>query len=238
MAEGFADLVGVSNVLPAVGGRNAESIDAIIRRAPSVLTSRDRAVTRHDFEVIAQEASSEVSRAACRGEMSQDGEIEVVVLPARRPGEVIPDPFLSTGLKEHVQRYLSRRCLVNVQPQVRLATFQSVDVALTLRLRPNSNFIVVRAKAREWVRRFLDPYLGGLDGQGWPFSGTLFAQDFARMVSDIPEVRHVSKVRVFQVESEDATPGWETGQGDELLVLDSADLFVLRGVRVIAEEAE
>ena len=237
VAEGFADLVGVSNVLPAVGGRNAESIDAIIRRAPSVLTSRDRAVTRHDFEVIAQEASGEVSRAACRGEMSRDGEIEVVVLPTRRPGEVTPDPFLSTGLKEHVQRYLSRRCLVNVQPRVRLATFQSVDVALTLRLRPNSNFIVVRAKAREWVKRFLDPYQGGLDGQGWPFSGTLFAQDFARMVRDLPEVRHVSKVRVFEVQAEDGTPGWETGQGDELLVLEKADLFVLRGVRVIAEEA-
>ena len=41
MAEGFSDLVGVSNLLPASGGRNSESIEEIIRRAPSVLTSRD-----------------------------------------------------------------------------------------------------------------------------------------------------------------------------------------------------
>jgi hypothetical protein len=238
LAEGFADLVGVHNDLPAVGGRNAESIDEIIRRAPSVLTSRDRAVTRLDFELIAKEASGEVSRAACDGQMTDDGEIEVVILPARRPGEVTPDPFLSTGLKEHVQRYLAHRCLVNVQPSVRLATFQPVDVAITVRLKPQTNFIQVRAKAREWVRRFLDPYEGGLEGDGWPFSGTLFAQDFGRMIREIPDVRHVSKVRVFPVALEDSTPGWETGQGNDVLVLDSQDLFVVRGVRVVAEEAE
>jgi len=234
VAEGFADLVGVLNYLPANGGRNAESIEEIIRRAPSVLTSRDRAVTRLDFEIIAREASSEVARAACDGRMSGDGEISVVVLPRRRGDELIPDPFLSTGLKEHVQRYLSRRCLVNVQPQVRLATFKDVDVSVTLRLRPNANFINVREQATEWIRRFLDPYFGGLDGGGWPFQGTLYAQDFGRMVTDIPGVRHVVRVQVY--DSKPGLPGWERGQGLETLVLDSHDLFVCRNVRVVAEE--
>jgi predicted phage baseplate assembly protein len=171
LCEGFNDLVKVTNLLPATGGRNAESIEEIIRRAPSVLTSRDRAVTRLDFEVIAKEASGEVARAACDGRMASDGEVEVVILPQRRPGELIPDPFLSTGLKEHVQRYLAKRCLVNVTPKVRLATFQKVDVAVTVRLRPHANFILVRELAKGWVKTFLDPYEGGLDGQGWPFGG-------------------------------------------------------------------
>ena len=38
--------------------------EEIVRRAPSILTSRDRAVTRADFEIIAMEASGEVARAA------------------------------------------------------------------------------------------------------------------------------------------------------------------------------
>ena len=234
IAEGFADLVGVGNFLPANGGRNAETIEEIIRRAPSVLTSRDRAVTRLDFEVIAKEASGEVARAACDGRMSDEGEIEVTILPQRRGNELIPDPFLSTGLKEHVQRYLGKRCLVNVQPRVRLATFRDVDVSVTLRLRPNANFILVREHARDWVRRFLDPYLGGLDHGGWPFKGTLYAQDFGRMVTDIAEVRHVVKVEVY--EAKPGSPGWERGQGTDSLVLDAHDLFVCRNVRVVSEE--
>jgi predicted phage baseplate assembly protein len=239
MAEGFSDLVGVSNLLPASGGRNSESIDEIIRRAPSVLTSRDRAVTRLDFEIIAKEASGEVARAACDGRMGADGVVPIVVLPHRRSGEKIPDPFLSIGLVDHVQRYLSKRCLVNVRPEVRLATFQEVDVLVKLRLRPNANFIQVRERAKEWVGRFLDPYDGGLDANGWPFSGTLYAQDFGRMVSDLNEVRHVVDVQVFEVRKEGMDldyPGWEKGQGVDSLVLSVDDLFVLRHVRVVSEE--
>lgn len=250
VCESFGDVVQLSNVLPAAGGRNAESIDEILRRAPSVLTSRDRAVTRMDFEVIAKEASGEVARAACDGRMADDGEVEIVILPNRMDNELIPDPFLATGLKEHVQKYLAKRCLVNVAPKVRLATFQPVDVSLMVRLRPNANFVLVREHAKAWVRRFLDPYLGGLDGLGWPFRGTLFAQDFGRMVTDLPEVRHVVEVQVYPVDTDagglmprpggpgDAGPGWERGEGHTTLVLDRSDLFVLRHVRIVSEEGE
>jgi hypothetical protein len=236
-AEGFADVVAVRNVLPASGGRNAESIEEIIRRAPSVLTSRDRAVTRLDFEIIAREASGEVARAACDGAMADDGVVDIIILPHRRADEVVPDPFLSTGLKEHVQRYLGRRCLVNVQPQVRLATFKTIDVSLTIRMRPNANFLAVREASQQWIRRFLDPYAGGLDGDGWPFSGTLFGQDFGRMVTDIPEVRHVVDVSVYDVSAaRDKAPGWEKGQGSTLVPLDTHDLFVVRHVRIVSED--
>jgi predicted phage baseplate assembly protein len=236
--EGYADMLEVKNVLPATGGRNSESIEEIIRRAPSVLTSRDRAVTRMDFEVIARESSAEVARAACNGKMDRDGDVDVVILPHRRADERTPDPFLATGLKEHVQRYLGRRSLVNVSPTVRLAQFQEVDVSVSLRLRPNANFVQLRETASQWVKTFLDPYTGGLDGQGWPFGGALYAQDFGRMVKDLPEVRHVSGVRVYAIDNpESTTPGWDTGTGQEVLVLpDHLDLFILRNVRVVAEE--
>ncbi|MBW1879218.1 MAG: hypothetical protein JRJ84_12720, partial [Deltaproteobacteria bacterium] len=107
-------------------------------------------------------------------------------------------------------------------------------------LRPNANIIQARLKAGAWVTKFLDPYLGGLDGKGWPFSGTLYAQDFGRMVSDIPEVRHVVTVQLYEIPEErsDSIPAWEEGQGVSTLVLDKADLFILRKVRVTTEEGE
>lgn len=233
--EGFADLVDVINVLPGHGGRNAESIDEIIRRAPSILTSRDRAVTRRDFEIIAKEASAEVARAACLGGVGADGGIEVVILPQRRGEEELPDPFLAAGLRQHVQTWLARRCLVNVQPKVRLATFLGVDISLDLRLRSHANPVSVRDAVVGWVRRFLDPYVGGLDGEGWPFGATLYAQDLARVVADVPEVRHVVEVRLFPHDAlvgPGRAPGWEVSPGVNVLSLADADLLRLGEVRV------
>jgi hypothetical protein len=237
VCDGFGDRVQVTNLLSATGGRDAERIDEIIARAPSLLTSRDRAVTRQDFEIIAKEASGEVARAACTGDMGPDGTVRVVILPRRREGEVLPDPFLSVGLRDHVESYLAKRCLINVTPKVRLSTFLPIDVSITLRLRANANVLVVREQAELWIRYFLDPYVGGLDGEGWPFQATLFAQDFGRMVSDIAEVRHVSAVRVYDVsDAARRAPGWEEGEGVAELVLENQDLVAVRKVRVRIEE--
>jgi hypothetical protein len=238
ICEGYGDAVAVTNLVPTTGGRDAETIEEIIRRAPSLLTSRDRAVTRTDFEIIAREASGEVARAACRGRLDEDGRVDIIVLPRRREGEQVPDPFLSGGLRDHVSKYLKRRCLINVDPVVHLAAFLPIDVSVTLRLRPNANVILVREQASRWVEHFLDPYSGGLDGEGWPFGGTLYAQDFARMVSDLPEVRHVVDVQLYDMRGTDprGVPGWEEGLGDGELLLQEHDLFVVRRVRIRTEE--
>jgi predicted phage baseplate assembly protein len=239
LCETLGDVADVTNLLPATGGRDAETIDAIIRRAPSVLTSRDRAVTRSDFEVIATEASGEVARAACSGELGDDGQVDIVVLPRRRDGEGVPDPFLSAGLRDHVATYLKRRCLINVSPVVQLARFMPIDVSVTLRLRQNANIVHVRESAEAWVRGFLDPYSGGLDREGWPFNGTLYAQDFARMVSDIHEVRHVVDVHMFdltEMGSDRSVPGWEEGEGSGELQLVEQALFDVRRVRIQTED--
>jgi len=241
LVEGHADVVKVENLLPASGGRDAESIDEIVRRAPGLLTSRDRAVTRSDFAIIATEASGEVARASCDGTIdTAEGTVEVVILPRRREGEKVPDPMLATGLRDHVQRYLKQRCLINVNPEVRLASFLPVDVSVTLRMRPNANLIAVREAVHTWIDTFLDPYVGGLDGDGWPFHGTLYAQDFARMVTTIPEVRHVVDVQIYDVSGErqrPGAPGWEEGRGVTELQLGDKDLLVVRRIRIKTDEA-
>ena len=234
----FNGVLDVSNLLPATGGRNAETVDEIIRRAPTLLTTRDRAVTQNDFEAIAKEASSEVARAACMGLMETDGDVEVVILPTRREDEKIPDNFLASGLRDHVSTYLKRRCLINVNPIVRLAEFLPIDISITLRLRPNSDIIAIRESAEKWVYNFLDPYTGGLDGNGWAFGGTLYSQDLARMVSDIPDVRHVTDVFLFDMSSDPKkeSPGWEISMGEKDIALTKYDLYVVRKIRVRIEE--
>ena len=100
--------------------------------------------------------------------------------------------------------------------------------------------IAVREQAQVFVRKFLDPYDGGIENKGWPFGGTLYAQDFGRIVSEISAIRHVTDVKLFGVEEgrDQQFPGWEKGQGSDLLTLDNEDLFIVRHVRILSEDGE
>ena len=97
----------------------------------------------------------------------------------------------------------------------------------------------VREQAIVWIKRFLDPYAGGLDGDGWPFGGTLYAQDLARLVTDVGEVRNVAEVQLYDLsaaELQDQGPGWELGEGADVLYQAEHDLFHVGRIRVVAEE--
>jgi hypothetical protein len=60
------------------------------------------------------------------------------------------------------------------------------------------------------------------------------------MVADIPDVRHVIDVQLYDASGEKkrGVPGWEEGEGQRELVLVMQDLFTVRRVRVRTEEAE
>jgi hypothetical protein len=71
-AAQFQGLAGVTNFVPARGGRDAETLDAAKLRARKELSTRSRAVTTDDFEWIALQTPEVLVRRA-------------VVVPRRRP---------------------------------------------------------------------------------------------------------------------------------------------------------
>ena len=182
-----------------------------------MLSERDRAITAQDFELIALAADTKVARAMCcpleqptedayneeyaytPKLIDEDGNVGVVILPVRHEEEGLPDPFLSSGLRQVVEDYVRERCLINIRPIVRLATFCSIDISLRIRLHSNTDIVSVRENVKTWLESFLDPYRGGFDQKGWPFKGTLYQQDISRMLADIPEIRHLSDVELYDV---------------------------------------
>ena len=60
-------IASVTNLSPAVGGADPEDLEHAKLRAPEVLRARERAVTADDFEALALQASSAVTRARCHG---------------------------------------------------------------------------------------------------------------------------------------------------------------------------
>lgn len=55
----------VSNLGPATGGRDRETIELFKLRGPRLVRTRDVAVTRSDFEFLAREASPQAARVRC-----------------------------------------------------------------------------------------------------------------------------------------------------------------------------
>jgi hypothetical protein len=58
-------------------------------------------------------------------------------------------------------------------------------------------------------------------------------------VTDIPEVRHVTEVQLYDVSDPEARrrgPGWEQGEGVDVLQQVQHDLFWARRIRVAGEE--
>ena len=65
-------------------------------------------------------------------------------------------------------------------------------------------------------------FLDILDGEGWVFGETLYGEDFARMVCDLPEIRHIMDVLIYRIVGEDpcSVSDLESDSGvDELSLL-------------------
>jgi predicted phage baseplate assembly protein len=195
----FASQLVVDNPFPAVGGRNVEDVDDLVRRAPRALTGRARAVTTEDFELIAREASGTLARCHAYKDPADDPwVVRLVVLPQRDPKtHDIPDAE-EIGLLAAVRDYVQHRCLINTVTKVEMTDLVPITVELTCRLQPRTNPSGVRARAEAWVTGFLDPYTGGVDAAGWPFGELPRAQDLQHIIKEIPEIRHVEQCQVLR----------------------------------------
>lgn len=229
----------VVNHVPAVGGRNAQSLEDAMQRVPHVLRTRTRAVTADDFEFLSLEVPG-VARAHCltpnaslaAGEISypgqiraldvQPGQISMVILPRAevKPGRIAPDQLvLSAELRASVVSHLDDRRLVGTALEVRSPQYFWVSVGALLRVpastSPGRRGDVQRL-AENLLYRYLNPYTGGGDGQGWPFGRALYVSELYSLLRTISGVDFVEDVQIFI--SDPANPEQREPAGAQLLL--------------------
>ena len=205
----FGSQVRVQNPFASTGGRDVESVDQLIKRAPKALTGRTRAVTTEDFEIIAREASGTLARCHAYKDARDDPwVVRLTVLPKRdsKTGE-IPDAE-EIGLLRVVQEYVQERALINTEVRVEMAELVPITVEMRSLLIPRTNPSGVRERAESWIGRFLDPFTGGVDGNGWPFGEVPRAQDLQHILKEIPEIRHVEECTVLRAPPTGAPAGY------------------------------
>ncbi len=232
----------VSNPEPGDGGADAESLAAVLDRAPKALRDRGRAVGTPDFERLALDASRKLARARCLPRMDDAGAtrrgwVTVVVVPASDD----PRPTLSAELRRQVESALDERVPATLlEPDRRLVVRgpNYVAVSVVARLTADAESISrVEEAAITAVRSFLHPLTGGTDGRGWQFGDLPCVSDVFALLEGVEGVDHVDDValtyegvgtadRVAVVEGEEpptVTPDALASAGTHAIRVDPVD---------------
>jgi predicted phage baseplate assembly protein len=191
----------VTNLAPARGGVDAESIENAKIRGPLSLRSGDRAVTVEDFERLTMQASPAVGRARC--DTPEPGEpVRVLVVPRVDIPAVslnLQDLALPASLVEAVADYLDNRRLLTTRVQIDEPYYQGVKVVAEVfavaGIRPES----IQENATAALYEFINPVTGGPDGEGWPFGRSLNDGDIHVLLRGVPGVATVRRVFFHQV---------------------------------------
>jgi predicted phage baseplate assembly protein len=205
----------VINFAPAVGGTDAETLEAAKLRAPAILRNHTRAVTADDFEYLAVQASQHVARAKCLaagrsadGRTIPPGVVRVLLVPRvedlDRP--ISKDQLrLLASVRSAVQEYLDERRLLTARVEIAAPEYRQIAVEADVRVRPGCDFERVAEAVKTSLYRYINPVCGGPKGQGWPFGRSLFTSEVNSVVQSTEDVDYLEDVRVYSVD-------WETGQ--------------------------
>jgi len=178
-------LAGARSLVPAVGGRDPETLDEARARAAASLQRPERAVTPHDHEAIARGtpgvaiARAHAAVGLSRGECGVvPGVTTVFVVPAvaGRTRDAVRDgrdaalaaPVADPGALAQVRRHLAAARLVGEAILVEPVAYRRARVRASVVASPHERE-GLRRRLEGALRLYLDPLLGGDEGDGWPF---------------------------------------------------------------------
>jgi len=189
----------VYNVLPAVGGADAETVDQAKERAPLQIKSRDRAVTGEDFETLALRSTTSIARAKSLPSDEKPGHVLLVIVPRGDEKnldltrKLVPPPELC----RYVRNYLDERRLITTILDVAKPSYIELSLKVTLIRRTVGQSERLRTEIEQRLRRYLHPLVGGKEGKGWLFGRPIYRTDLVHIVEDVPGVEAIDSIAIY-----------------------------------------
>lgn len=196
----------VKNRIEAVGGRDAETIEHAALRAPQMLRTSFRAVTAEDYEYLARQASQSIARVRClqprpgTNGAPPPGTVRVLLVPtvAKPEARLNPEQLrVPAELLDDVQAYLDDRRLLTTGLELGAPNYTAVAVQARIKVRSKAEPEQVRADVEARLYRFINPLVGGHEGQGWPFGRDLFISEIFAVLQSVPGVEYVEAARML-----------------------------------------
>jgi predicted phage baseplate assembly protein len=199
----------VINHAAAQHGLDAEQLEQTMLRAPHELWNSERAVTTADYEFLALKASPRVARASCiqpgaaAANQINSGVVRVVIVPrVDQPDRIDPQhpeqawkPDDDTPLKD-VHAFLSERRLLTTQLVVEWPEYVLVSIHANLRAIRGSDPKTIETEALRRLYRFLNPLVGGPQGDGWPFGRNLTIASIYAQLQNIADLEEIESVQI------------------------------------------
>ncbi|MAT03658.1 MAG: putative baseplate assembly protein [Acidimicrobiaceae bacterium] len=224
---------GVTNLVPATGGVDAESVENAKLRGPMSIRTGARAVTASDYERLAAEADSGVGRVRCLPPNQPGEPIRLLVVPKlEKPSEHLglDDFALSDSIIGRVSSYLDERRILGSTVEIGTPYYQGVTVAVLAYAKPGRPHTLVRERVMSMLYRYLNPLTGGPDGHGWPFDSALNAATVYQLAESVEGVDRVDEVLFFEY---DLRNHERIGFGKEVVRLGDDSLFLSANHQVV-----
>lgn len=184
-----------TNLRPAFGGSEQETVSEAKLRAPRELKSKDRAVTAEDFETLTLATPGvRVRRAKALPlvhpkfpEAQVPGVVTVIVVP----DSDAPNPMPSDATIATVCAHLNQHRLLTTEVYVVPPKYHRVKIEAEIVARPEADLAEVKNLLDERLITYFHPLKGGEFGSGWEFGRDIFYSDVYRVVLQTPGVDRI-----------------------------------------------
>ncbi|MBX3569843.1 MAG: baseplate J/gp47 family protein [Rhizobiaceae bacterium] len=200
----------VSNALPAVSGRPAETTEEALLRGADAIFAGGAALRARDYEALATEAHPAVARAhaAARSErwlFSRPGAVEVRIAPSVEPdtegaitleaaGRAAADPGPGAAIMEAVRAALDRTRPLGVSVDTSWIRMKAVGVSARIYVAKGADGKAIASAVRRRLNGLLRPVPGGVWPQGWPLGRALRQSEVIETIASTPGVRALDRV--------------------------------------------
>lgn len=217
------DIISVTNLVPARGGSDEETIEEAKRRAPQILRNRYRAVTVEDYEYLAKEASTDVKKVRCLpprfftrfdapkgksegdpwtyGGLNRDsGHVNVIIIPDAPLSD--PRPMPSEELLQEVSDYLEERRIMTTVLHVTGPKYLPINVAVNIKIWEEAEATdpdlrdKVEKDIEGKITDFLHPLSGESDQKGWEVGQNITISGLFEFIQPDPEIGFISEITV------------------------------------------
>lgn len=189
------------NPFKAGGGCDSESIDEAVKRAPSILKNKNKAVTCEDYENLAREGSRNISKVKCFSGLDDEGEREpgavtLVVLPK---GSFFDD-ICFNQLSDQIKLYLKERnlSLLNKKHKLNiiLPCYISISVKVEAETYDMDNIFSVKQEIEDTLKKFIDPLNGNFHKEGWEIGEFPVREKIINCLKYVNGIKRISNVIV------------------------------------------
>ena len=195
----------VENLSLGTGGVDGETIESVKVRGPLTLRTRDRAVTREDYEYLVRQVAPEIARVQCIPRTgAASGAVRVLVVPAVDTGDPATlsraqlDPPAET--MQRIRDYLEERRMIGVQVAIEPPAYKGLTVVAKVHCGRRYSPEAVQTAATAALHRYLHPVIGGPDGTGWIFGRPVGLAEMLAVLDDVEGTDVVDEVLLFSAD--------------------------------------